>query len=81
MYQMKVRVFKMKRIIVKVDVKDGSISVKRGRFGRVHQFSGGWYTDCSINEIVAEFCKDEVVRFQKEISKNVRKSAEPREEA
>lgn len=62
-----------KKIIVKVDVKDGSIEVRQGRFGSPYCFSGGWYTEHSINEIVEEFCKQSVAEYQKKIFRFVKK--------
>ena len=62
-----------KKIIVKVNAKDGVVIVKHGRFGTAHQFSGGWYTDHSINEVVEEFCKQSVAEYQRKIFKVVKK--------
>lgn len=62
-----------KKIIVKVNTDDGVVSIKRGRFGSVSQYSGGWYTDHSINEMVSDFCAKEVRRFEHELSKVIKK--------
>ena len=62
-----------KKIIVKVDTKEGMVCIKRGHFGSVSQYSGGWYTDNSINEMVSDFCAKEVRRFEHELSKVIKK--------
>lgn len=62
-----------KKIIVKIDTEEGLVFVKRGHFDSVTQYSGSWYTDHSINEIVADFCAREVRRFEHEISTVIKK--------
>ena len=64
-----------KRIIVKVDVTNGCIEVRQGRFGSPHCFSGHWYTERSINEVVEEFCKQSVTEYQKKMFRFVKKSS------
>lgn len=62
-----------KKIVIKVDSKRGMVFIKRGHFGSVTQYSGEWYIDHSINEMVADFCTKEVRRFEHEISKVIKK--------
>lgn len=45
----------MKKIRIKVDAKDGIITVKRGLFGEGIQFGVGLRNEFSLSEIIREF--------------------------
>lgn len=50
----------MKKVHVKVDPIDRIIYVKYGRFGDWVQYSGGWYTAYSLQEVVNHFIQEEL---------------------
>lgn len=61
-----------KKIYVKVDTIEGIVSVKYGRFGAVTDYSNGWYSEHSINEIVKDFCKQTALEYQRALMANVK---------
>lgn len=63
-----------KKIIVNVDVTNGCIEIRQGRLGSPHCFSGEWYTNHSMNEVVEEFCKQSVAEYKKKMFRFVKKT-------
>lgn len=63
----------MKRQLkIKVNTKKGTITVKRGFFGKPITYDGDCYTRYSINDIVMDFCSREVANFQNELIKIIK---------
>lgn len=43
------------KLHVKIDHNDQTITIRRGWFGEPIVFSGGYYTDYTMDEVVREF--------------------------
>lgn len=52
----------MRKIRVYIDIPNKTVVVRRGRFGPATQYSGGWWDDYSIAEIVKHFETEEKER-------------------
>ena len=48
-----------RKIYVRINSKEQSISVRRGLFGSPVIYSGGWYTAMSIDDIISDFNGEE----------------------
>lgn len=49
----------MRRIRVHIDIPNKEVIVKRGFFGSTVRYSGGWWDDYSIAEIIKHFEEEE----------------------
>lgn len=61
----------MRRIRVYIDIPNKTVVVKRGFFGSAVQYSGGWWDDYSIAEIIKHVDATELDKLFETFAKEV----------